>query len=358
MNFLIRFHAMLAGSLRLAAGLCLVLHTTLPPYPELPVPVSNNVVAATKQNGDLMILSALGIGAKRRYDAITNSAYMLRPGKQNKWHALPPIPGPGRLAASAVGVRGRFFIFGGYTVAADGKETSLPNVDIFDPASSRWSRGANIPVPVDDSVALLYRDRYVYLISGWSQTDNVRHVQVYDIEKNLWEQATPISGTPVFGHAGGIVGNAIIYLDGAYKNPRRYGPKYIASDECWRGEISSQDFRNIRWTKLPPHPGNARYRIAAGSGDGMIYFAGGTDNPYNYDGIGYDGRPSQPSAAVFAWNEKQQRWSSLPDDEHPSMDHRGLVVAKSQLIIVGGMYSGQQVKSVVKFIPVSNSSRR
>lgn len=27
-----------------------------------------------------------------------------------------------------------------------------------------------MPVPVDDSVALVYRDRYVYLVSGWHET--------------------------------------------------------------------------------------------------------------------------------------------------------------------------------------------
>ncbi len=51
----------------------------------------------------------------------------------------------------------------------------------------------------------------------------------------------------------------------------------------------------IQWTKLPNHPGNARYRIAAGGSekDQKIYFSGGTDNPYNYNGIGYDGKPAR-----------------------------------------------------------------
>lgn len=327
-------------------------------YPELLAPVSNNAVAVIRRNGEFMILSALGIGAKRTADAITNRAYLLRLGKENAWEELPQVPGPGRLAASAVGVRGRFFIFGGYTVAPDGKETSLSDVDIFDTETDRWSRGADIPVAIDDSVAVVHRDRYVYLISGWSQNDNVRNVQVYDMVTDHWEQATPIPGTPVFGHAGGVVGNTLIYVDGAYKNPHGPGPKYIASSECWRGEIDPKDLRRIGWRRIPPHPGEARYRIAAGSGNELVYFVGGTDNPYNYDGIGYDGRPSKPSLTVFAWNEKQRRWLRHPDDKNPSMDHRGLVVAESELIIVGGMYPAQQVRSVVKSIPQQGSWRR
>ena len=35
-------------------------------------------------------------------------------------------------------------------------------------------------------------------------------------------QATPIPGTPVFGHAGAIIGNTIVYVDGAYKNRERH----------------------------------------------------------------------------------------------------------------------------------------
>jgi hypothetical protein len=231
-------------------------------------------------------------------------------------------------------------------------------VDILDPATKTWSRGTDIPVPIDDSVAVVYRDRYVYLISGWSQTNNVRNVQVYDAEKNRWEEATPIRGVPVFGHAGGIVGNTIIYVDGAYKNPRGRGPKYIASDECWSGAISPEDHRTIRWIRMPSHPGKARYRIAAGSGNGLVYFVGGTDNPYNYDGTGYDSRPSLPSATIFAWDQKRQRWQTLPDDERPSMDHRGLVGTESKLMLVGGMYSDQRVSPAVKLISLRSSSQQ
>ena len=40
-----------------------------------------------------------------------------------------------------------------------------------------------MPVPVDDSVALSYKERYIYLISGWHNDGNVNLVQVYDTKK-------------------------------------------------------------------------------------------------------------------------------------------------------------------------------
>ena len=52
--------------------------------------------------------------------------------------------------------------------------------------------------------------------------------------------------------------------------------------------------------------GTARYRIAAGGSekDQKIYFSGGTDNPYNYNGLGYNGKPAEPSPVTFAFNAR------------------------------------------------------
>ena len=55
---------------------------------------------------------------------------------------LPPVPGPGRLAATAQGVRGRVYLFGGYTVDAKKNEHTLPDVNIYDPNTGRWTLGA------------------------------------------------------------------------------------------------------------------------------------------------------------------------------------------------------------------------
>jgi hypothetical protein len=163
----------------------------------------------------------------------------------------------------------------------------------------------------------------------------------------------------VFGHAGAILGDTIVYVDGAYKNPSGSAPKYVASSECWMGKLPNSkkgDITKIVWTKLPPHPGNARYRIAAGAGPpekraGRIYFSGGTDNPYNYNGIGYDGQPAEPSPVTFAFNLRSRAWETLSDNTPgPTMDHRGLLVTRRGLVIVGGMEKGQQVTARVTVV--------
>ena len=112
----------------------------------------------------------------------------------------------------------------------------------------------------------------------------------------------------------------------------------------------------IEWTKLPEHPGPARYRIAAGASekDNRIYFSGGTDNPYNYNGIGYNGQPAEPSPVTFAFNLRSGKWETINENTpDPTMDHRGLAVTHLGLVIVGGMAKGQEVTPKVAIVKTS-----
>jgi N-acetylneuraminic acid mutarotase len=338
--------------------LCLLLALFLqaadePKLNPLPAPVSNNAVAILHQGRDSKVFSFMGIGLKKTWDAITNQAFQMDLST-GKWKEMRSVPGvAGRLAASAAALREQVFLFGGYVVDGQGGEITVPDLNVFVPVDNRWYRGEDIPVAVDDSVLGVYHDRYIYLVGGWSKTDAVRNVQVYDTEKNKWMQATPIPGTPVFGHAGAIVGETIVYVDGAYKNPSGPNPKYVTSSECWMGKIAKGDIAKIAWTKLPAHPGNARYRIAAGASEkeGKIYFSGGTDNPYNYNGAGYNGQPAEPSPATFALNVRSGKWETISENTpDPTMDHRGLLVTRRGLVIVGGMEKGQQVSAQVRVV--------
>jgi N-acetylneuraminic acid mutarotase len=319
----------------------------------LPDPVSNNAVAMLKVHGQVLLYSFMGIGPKKSAEDIASSAFSLD-AKDGTWSAIHAVPGTvGRIAAVAAAARDQLFLFGGYVVDAQGRGRTVPDVGMYEPARDRWSREADLPLPLGDSVAGVYRDRYVYLVGGRSNADVVSNVQVFDVDKNRWSQATPIPGPPVFGHAGALVGGTILYVDGARKNPGGT-PKYIASDECWMGKIDHHDPQNIQWRKLPNHPGAARYRIAAGGSekDQKIYFAGGTDNPYDYNGIGYDGKPSEPSPTTFDFNLRTGKWETInPNTPDPTMDHRGLLATHEGLVLIGGMEKGQKVTARVTLLP-------
>jgi galactose oxidase-like protein len=319
----------------------------------LPDPVSNNAVALQRVHGQLLLFSFMGIGATKTWDAVTSSAFSLD-ASDGKWSAIHPVPGTaGRIGAMAAAAHDNLFLFGGYVMDGRGGAMVVPDVGIYQPSHDRWLRGADLPTPVADAVAGVYRDRYIYLVSGRSNNNVTSNVQVYDAEKDKWSQATPIPGPAVFGHAGALVDDTIIYVDGALKNPSSTGPKFVASDECWMGKIDHHDRTKIQWTKLTGHPGGARFRIAAGGSekDQKIYFAGGTDNPYDYNGIGYDGKPSEPSPVTFDFNLRTGKWETIDENiSDPTMDHRGLLVTPEGLVLIGGMEKGQKVTARVALL--------
>lgn len=310
--------------------------------PALPQPVANNAVAAGRVGGEWWVFSALGIDSSKRFSGITRRAYAWREGAP-EWTPLPDVPGRvGRLAATAQVVRNRLYLFGGYTVDSAGAEKSVEVVDVFDPGARRWSTVRPMPVPVDDAVSVVWRDSLIYLVSGWHDTDNVQHVQVYDVVRDTWSMATPIPGPGVFGHTGALAGNTIVYIDGAAR--RSTGVKYALVPQSWIGTIDERRPLEIRWSpSAAPHPGPPLYRAAAAGCGDLVLFAGGTDNPYNYNGVGYDGAPSAPRAAVMAYDVRRGQWRVLPSAPRATMDHRGLIVRGDEAAILGGMIHGQRV---------------
>ena len=317
--------------------------------PALPAPVTNNAVAGVITSEGPAVVSFLGLDRTRLWSGVGSRTYLWMTGS-DRWRELPPVPGPGRLAGTAQAIGGRIYLFGGYTVAEDGAEKSVPAVDVLDPLAREWSRVADIPVPTDDAVSGVWRDSLVYLVSGWHDTDNIAEVQVYDPARDRWAAATPIPGAPVFGHAGGISGNTIVYVDGVRvdRDPRRFS----IETSSWRGDIDPGDPTRIEWSRLPDHAGPPLYRAAAGTVGPWVVFAGGTDNPYNYNGLGYDGSPSEPTADVLGYNVETGEWRRLAPLSAPTMDHRGIVVLEGRAILVGGMGSGQQVLTSVSVIAV------
>jgi hypothetical protein len=90
----------------------------------------------------------------------------------------------------------------------------------------------------------------------------------------------------------------------------------------------------------------------------MIYFSGGTDNPHSFNGIGYNGQPSEPSPVTFAFNLRSSKWEVVNENTpNPSMDHRGLVVTPQGLAIIGGMEKGQQVTPRVTLLPKQSRAK-
>jgi N-acetylneuraminic acid mutarotase len=343
MTFLVATVLLLASTAALAAE-------DLAP---LPAPVSNNAVTDVRINGQLIIYSFTGLGPEMKWNSVTNAAYALNV-KYNKWTTIRSAPGSGRLGAVAASAQQQVFLIGGFVPDQSGLQAVVPDLTIYDPIGLRWYRGPDLPTPVRDAVTGVSHDRYIYVIGGLAKDGPTNAVQIYDAQDQHWLQAVSFPGTPVFGHAGAVLADAIIYVDGAKRNVPGNKPGYVPSDECWIGKLDKHDPRKIQWRQLPPHPGPARYRIAAGGSEREMkaYFAGGSEAVYDYSGIGLDGKPAEPSPMVFAYNLRSNSWETVRQNiPNPTMDHRGLIVTSDALIVVGGMASGPRTVTNTVVLP-------
>ncbi|HWY22578.1 MAG TPA: kelch repeat-containing protein [Candidatus Acidoferrum sp.] len=319
--------------------------------PPMPAAVSGNAVASLKDG--LQIFSMMGVGPRKTWDDITNQVYVMNLAHAN-WSEGRTVPGAaGRLNAAAAGAKDVIVLMGGYVVDGQGGELTVSDVNVYEPGARRWSRGKDIPTPVDSAVVGVTRDRFVYLIGGRAPSGPVNNVQVYDVEKDSWSQATPFPGTPVFGLSGGIANDEIVVVDGAKPGPAG-GPRYVASDECWLGKVNRKDPNRIEWSKLPAHPGPAHFAIAGGgsSRDHRIFFSGGTATPHDFKGVAYDGQPAQASDVSFAYDLHGHKWETTSENTYdPRADSRGILMTPIGPQVLGGMVKNLAVTARVTPVP-------
>lgn len=324
----------------------------------LSIPISNNAAVIDATGDGIAIYSFLGLKSGKTWRDVSRMAsrWQVSPAGKDETTRLTDVPGEPRLASTAEMINGVIYLFGGYTVAEDHTEVSTPEVHALDSSTGMWRHVTDMPMPVDDAVSMVYKNRYIYLVSGWHQDRNVEHVQIYDTQTNSWQQATPFPGEPLFGHAGGLASDTLVICDGVRIVPLEEPGKreFRITNACYRGDIDPLDITRIDWQGIEPHPGPPLYRSASAGfvhdGEPRVIFAGGSDNPYNYNGIGYNSIPSAPTDAVFSYQVETGYWSEHSPLPIASMDHRKLLHHNGTFYLAGGMREDQQViADIVQF---------
>jgi N-acetylneuraminic acid mutarotase len=80
-----------------------------------------------------------------------------------------------------------------------------------------------------------------------------------------------------------------------------------------------------------------------------------SETAYNYNGIGYNGTPAQPSAEVWVYSLTDKSWLKA-ENTRAVMDLRTLVSMNNELYSLGGMVAGQNlttewIKHQIKLLP-------
>jgi len=257
------------------------------PVKNLPIRTSNQAVSEGFINNRPYLYSFGGLDSTKLYSGIHQRSFRFDI-KENIWEEISSLPDSlGKIANAASRINDTIYIVGGYHVFKDGTERSSNKIHRFDIKQNKFIKdGKSIPVPIDDHVQVVWRNKFIYIVTGWSDTENVPNVQIYDPKKNTWFEGTSVPNNHIyksFGASGAIVGDTIYYFGGA-----SMGKNYPIQNYLRKGVINPHDPSKISWTYEVIDSLLNGYRMASINIDNIPYWIGGSTNTYNYNGIAYD----------------------------------------------------------------------
>jgi len=310
-----------------------------------PEPVTNNAVSAAFINNTPFIYSFGGLDSTKLYSGIHQRSYRYDIKNEN-WLQLPNLPDTlGKIANAATLVKDTIYIMGGYHVLENGTEISSNKVHRYAVKNNQFlTDGASIPTPIDDHVQTVWRDSLIYVITGWSQKENVSDVQIYNPYKNTWQVGTPIPNNhdfKSFGANGVILKDTIYYFGGA-----AMGTYFPIQARLRKGIINPKNPQEISWTTIVLDSTFSSYRMAATLVYDTPHFIGGSATTYNYNGESYNktgGVIPNNTEFIYKNNKLHKNFnSSFP------MDLRGLASVNDSIkYFYGGMENHQKVSNKI-----------
>lgn len=323
---------------------------------QLPVSVSNNAVCEGFINKEPYLFSFGGIDSTKKYNGIHLKSYRfnLKTGKSERIADLPDTLG--KIAAGASLIDNVIYIVGGYHVFENRSERSSNKVHRYDVANNQYlNDAADLPTATDDHVQAVWRNKLLYIITGWSDVSNIALVQVYDPSNNTWSAATPVPNSndfKSFGASGSIVGDTIYYFGGASS-----ASGFRIQKTLRKGVINPENPLEIEWSISTPNEDIKGYRMAATTVNQRLHWLGGSAKTYNYNGIAYNGSGGvPPTHRDLSIAGDYDKWSEHFVDELP-MDLRGIAQINDTLkYVAGGMLDNQEVTNKVYQLTWPNTS--
>lgn len=312
---------------------------------ELPEPITNNAISEGFINGEPFVFTFAGLDSTKEYSGIHLRSYKYDVSNKT-WERITDLPDTlGKIASAASRVRDTIYIIGGYHVFEDHSEKSSNKVHRYNIVKNKFIEdGTPIPVPIDDQFQGVWRDSLIYVVTGWSDKENMPNVQIYNPSKNEWFQGTKVPNNHIyksFGASGTIVADTIFYFGGA-----SMGKHYPIQNILRKGVINPNDPTKIEWSHAAFDSTTVGYRMASTSVNNKPYWLGGSIITYNYNPIAYNGSGGvNPANRTYVYDEGQLKTDF--SNKFP-MDLRGIAeINDSTKIIAGGILENQKVSSKV-----------
>jgi N-acetylneuraminic acid mutarotase len=226
----------------------------------------------------------------------------------NTWsHALDSSPVVHNTPAGGA-IDGKFYMAGGL----DDRDIPLNRLDIYDPASDKWSQGRSMPLPSAVAAGAVW-DGKLYVLGAAADSGTVTNlVEIYDPRTDQWAFG-PALPTPRQG-AGSAVTDRTLYLVGGY-----------AGDAVTSHPVAEFDALGTdgTWTNLAPLPNPVIYPFVAAN-DGVVYVAGG------------GGVHDDEAATLQAYSTKTGQWRMLKAMPAPRQHGCGAQWFNGELYVFGG----------------------
>jgi hypothetical protein len=222
-----------------------------------------------------------------------------------------------------VACRGKFYLLGGYGIAP---------IDIYDPTTKRWSKGAAPPVEMHHFQAERYGEQ-IYVLGAFTgiypDEKPLEYIYVYDIPTDTWKKGDPIPEDRIRGSSGVVAYRGELYMICGTQD-RREG---LATN--W---VDVYDTRTGHWKKLANAPRSRDYFHAAMI-NGKIYAAGGRITSWPSGEIWDHTVPE-----VDVYNIAANRWKTLPEEQNLPTRRAGCstVAILDHLVVIGGENRSQQ----------------
>lgn len=346
------------------------------PYPDLPVGIKGGAGALI---GDTVYIG-LGSGGDKFY------ALNLKE-KDAQWQEIAAFPGGMRNQATAAGVDGKLYVFGGFQDTANHKNESINDAYVYDPTSNMWTKlQTRSPKGATAGTSAISDGKKIYFVGGVNQEIwnglfqdvaaaggdkekekavfdpyfNLRaqdfffspEIASYEPATNVWRNEGVFPFPPRAGAALGLKNGKLLVVNGEIKAGLR-----TASTEL--GTIGKD---GITWKKLGDLPAPAGMAqqdgIAAAMGgysNGHYIVTGGANFPgarANYekgitDAHRTGGLKKTYHNDVYALNEKNGTWKIV--GKLPENIAAGLAVSYgNKVLLIGGETDGGKALSKVQ----------
>ncbi len=321
------------------------LKLNISPVKNLIMKTTNQAVSEGFTNNKVYIYSFGGLDSTKLFSGIHQRSFRFDI-EANIWEEIESLPDTlGKIANAASRINDTIYIIGGYHVFGDGSEKSSNKVHRFDIKNNQFLKDGNeIPVPIDDHVQAIWKNKLIYIVSGWSDHKNVPYVQIYDPKKNIWFPGSSVPDNKIynsFGASGTIIGDTIYYFGGAAMDKN-----YPIQNYLRKGIINSNNPSEIKWSYQVVDSLISGYRMASFNKNNIPFWIGGSSDTYNYNGVAYDGSGGvNPNHRILSLINNK---FNIDFNKNITMDLRGIAnINDSIKYIVGGMDKNQKVTNKV-----------